>query len=346
MCTFPFPDEQIIGLHRVPHDDENSSPPSPLAKLTGESSITMTRNRRFSQPLIITSNYFNRYAKELKAVKDKQAADDILFGMGDEHVLEHSFPTFPLEKCVVVTSRSVVSIELTHEPHLIFLNLVHNGEWNKCEQFCKVFGLEYNRCMEYGGDALLRRSFVDQALKAYDIAQVLPIKIALKLAMFGQNDALMELCAKTLKISHVINSTHPKSHVINHVMQLTKNRCLNDTENMSETERNCGKSTTNFSYEQFESSTDLQMSNSSQFHLANLLLLTMTEKAIKENRMMALWNFLVINKRFHSNMSSIVLAQSGLYSSATILALSRGAQLDVFCALVSVVNQQFGKLRE
>lgn len=54
-------------------------------------------------------------------------------------------------------------------------------------------------------------------------------------------------------------------------------------------------------------------------------------------------NFLVTNKRFHTNMSSIVLAQSGLYSAVSVLALNRGAQLDVFCALIGVVNQQFGR---
>lgn len=41
-------------------------------------------------------------------------------------------------------------------------------------------------------------------------------------------------------------------------------------------------------------------------------------------------------------MSSIVLAQSGLYSSVTVLALNRGAHMDAFCALVGVTNQEFG----
>lgn len=42
-------------------------------------------------------------------------------------------------------------------------------------------------------------------------------------------------------------------------------------------------------------------------------------------------------------MSSIVLAQSGLYSSTIVLALNRGAHLDAFCALVGVTNQEFGE---
>lgn len=41
-------------------------------------------------------------------------------------------------------------------------------------------------------------------------------------------------------------------------------------------------------------------------------------------------------------MTSIVLCQSGLYYSATLLALVRGAHLDAFCGLVSSSNQDFG----
>lgn len=51
---------------------------------------------------------------------------------------------------------------------------------------------------------------------------------------------------------------------------------------------------------------------------------------------------MVVNKRYHTNMSSIVLAQSGLYSSTIVLALNRGAHMDAFCALVGVTNQEFG----
>lgn len=54
-------------------------------------------------------------------------------------------------------------------------------------------------------------------------------------------------------------------------------------------------------------------------------------------------NFLVTNKRYHTNMTSIVLCQSGLYSSAVLLASARGAHLDAYCGLVGVSNQEFGK---
>lgn len=50
----------------------------------------------------------------------------------------------------------------------------------------------------------------------------------------------------------------------------------------------------------------------------------------------------MINKRYHTNMSSVVLCQSGLYSAAVILALNRGAHMDAYGSLIAVTNQEFG----
>lgn len=41
-------------------------------------------------------------------------------------------------------------------------------------------------------------------------------------------------------------------------------------------------------------------------------------------------------------MSSVVLAQSGLYSSTIILALNRGAHMDALCALAGTIIQDYG----
>lgn len=57
-------------------------------------------------------------------------------------------------------------------------------------------------------------------------------------------------------------------------------------------------------------------------------------------------NFLVTNTKYHTNMTSIVLCQSGLFSAAIILAKVRGVCLDTFNALVSVVAQEFGWYNE
>lgn len=52
------------------------------------------------------------------------------------------------------------------------------------------------------------------------------------------------------------------------------------------------------------------------------------------------------NKKYHPNMTSIVLCQSGLYYAAVLLACARGAHLDAFCGLVGVCNQEFGWYNE
>lgn len=44
-----------------------------------------------------------------------------------------------------------------------------------------------------------------------------------------------------------------------------------------------------FSYRNDDIATDLQMSNSSQFHLSNLLFLTLTERCIRDKNYMPLW---------------------------------------------------------
>lgn len=217
-------------------------------------------------------------------------SDDIVFDLNDQNILEHTFPTIPLDQCLVVTNRSVVSVQFTDHPHIMFLNLVKNGEWEKCDEFCKLFELDFNQCVEYSGDVLLKRKQITQALLAYNAAKVIPIKTALKLAMFGENNALMHLCAMALKIAHVLESSHAKGVAIGYVMQSEHfGGKRNASAKLTKMERNCGRATTDFSYDYHESTADLQMSNSSQFHLSNLLLLTLTERAIKENRLMPLW---------------------------------------------------------
>lgn len=54
-------------------------------------------------------------------------------------------------------------------------------------------------------------------------------------------------------------------------------------------------------------------------------------------------NFLTTNVKYHTNMTSIVLSQSGLYSAALLLAKIRGVFIDTFSALTNVAAQEFGK---
>lgn len=146
------------------------------------------------------------------------------------------------------------------------------------------------------------------------------MKTALKLAMFGENNALMHLCAMALKTLYVLKSTHPLSYHIDDLADLqdprfgrgdspvtgsqvgggvhqsifpNKSHLSGFNQSLSAAQlkaaSNTGLVCTDFSYETDEAVTDLQMSNSSQFHLSNLLLLTLTEKTIKEKKCMPLW---------------------------------------------------------
>lgn len=50
------------------------------------------------------------------------------------------------------------------------------------------------------------------------VAQIPPIKTALKLAMFNQNSALMHLCAMALKTVYIIKSGYPRNHTIDYLL--------------------------------------------------------------------------------------------------------------------------------
>lgn len=122
------------------------------------------------------------------------------------------------------------------------------------------------------------------------------MKTALKLAMFGQNSALMHLCAMALKIVYILRSAYPKNHTLKYVNDELKPNLFETTKTnasksskKAKNELNAGVLCSDFSYDKDETPGDLQMSNSSQFHLSNLLLLTLTEKAIKDKQLMPLW---------------------------------------------------------
>lgn len=124
------------------------------------------------------------------------------------------------------------------------------------------------------------------------------MKTALKLAMFGQNGALMHLCAMALKTVYLLKSSHAKNHTIKYVLDNSLTCQVVDTKKSTikscssrkaKNDLNCGTLCSDFSYDRDETPGDLQMSNSSQFHLSNLLLLTLTEKSIKDKQLMPLW---------------------------------------------------------
>lgn len=309
---FPFPDEKIVNVHRVSNSSITGHPSSaaPVIEITSETNqITVpigTTNVGerpvIQQPRITTQNYVETFSKDHAQRKDSSIEDSNFFDLDDKSVLEHCFPTIELDQCLVVTDRSLYMIELNHLPHVVFLNLVKKSNWKCCEEFCKIFNIDFNQAMEYAGDVLLRKNKVTQALHTYNLSRIPAVKTSLKLAMMGQNGALMHLCAMALKIGNILKSVHSKSHTIDYVSNARQQQQLIQHEQQRRTsgrtpnskkikdELNVGVPCSDFSYDKDETPSDLQMSNSSQFHLSNLLLLTLTEKTIKDkHHMMPLW---------------------------------------------------------
>lgn len=105
-----------------------------------------------------------------------------------------------------------------NHPEVVFLNLVKEYQWKACDEFCKVFGLNFCQCIEYAGDYLLRKNRTTHALLTYNVAKIPPIKTALKLAMFNQNSALMHLCAMALKTVYIIKSCYPRNQTIDYLL--------------------------------------------------------------------------------------------------------------------------------
>lgn len=217
-----------------------------------------------------------------------------------------------------------------------------------CDDFCKTFNLQLSECVEFSGDILLRKKKIEQALLTYNIARIPPIKTALKLAMFNETAALRQIASMALKISFILESKHPMSHIIYELLKEVKERheksdvILKSMRDKDSTKPIYSeKIISDFTYNSTDNF-EVQMSNSAQFHLSNLLFLTLCERCVKDKNLMPLWNFITTNTKYHTSLSSIILSQSGLYSSAILLAMHRGACLDVFSCLVSMADHVFG----
>lgn len=190
------------------------------------------------------------------------------------------------------------------------------GEWQQCREFCNTFDLNYESCIEFAGDYLLRQRKVTQALITYNSAKIKPIRTALKLAMYGQTVALMHLCAMALKITYILNSkylTHPiirsllpdityrhSEDVRDKLYVEAGNNPVTDDSNQTDQQantvlldaNNCGISCSDFAYKPENSTSGhnaSQISPSSQFHLANLLLISLAEITVTEKNYIPLW---------------------------------------------------------
>lgn len=323
LAQFSFPNEKIINIHRK------------INVLSNKSCFTEEKRKSTGSEFYYLKEYSNYHSK-LEHAK--------CFDMSDIQVLQNIFPEIELEKCYIVTDKNVYCIELSDCSHIIFLNMANSALWSACEDFCKTFNLLLAQCIEFAGDVFLKRKKVTQALLTYNIARIPPIKTALKLASFGECNALMHLCAMALKNTHVIKSKYLTDPHMRYLLK-TANLRMEDYEdikidqpNSQIGDVNSGKPCSDFNYSNDEISADLQMSSSSQFHLSNFMLMTLCEKCIRDSNFVPLWNYLATNQRYHSNLSSIVLCESGFYAAAVLVAKIRGACLNVFLSLVRVAD--------
>lgn len=181
---YSFQNETIINIHRMPDNQADTISYNVVNNGTenGDENVALIgtvysgERSTIPQPKVLTRNYLENYQKDKKSnSKNKtknEEPDDDFFDGDDKNVVEHVFPTLEYEQCLIVTDRSVYTIQLKTEPHILFLSLVRSGNWKACEEFCKVFNLEYMQCVEYAGDILLRKNEVTQSLLTYNVAKV------------------------------------------------------------------------------------------------------------------------------------------------------------------------------
>jgi len=176
----------------------------------------------------------------------------------------------------------------------LFLDAALQNEFNQCRDFCNTFDLSFEQCIEFAGDYLLRRKKITQALLTYNKARVKPIRTALKLAMYGHTYALMQLSAMALKSTYLLRSRYLGHPLLKGILSDITYRHSEDVrvilpEKQEQEDVISGAVCSDYHYGVDESISALQMSPSSQFHLANLLLITMAEKAVNDKNYIPLW---------------------------------------------------------
>ncbi|XP_055592814.1 uncharacterized protein LOC129744353 [Uranotaenia lowii] len=334
LAMFQFPDQKILDIHRVtPTDDipvnttDAESPTNPPEEQADARSV-------FQNPSV--SNYL-RMQRTLRMDKKLDTLES--------QVMVAEFPKVEFDKALVVTDKNLYTVELNGTARNLFLRLAHKSIWAACEDFCTTFGLPLASCVEYAGDVLLRRRKITEALMTYGVARLPPMKTALKLAMVNENGALMKLCSMALRNSHIINSQFVMHDVMKilveeaHLGNVVYDSLMNLNSNFSLKPINSGAQCSDYSYDSTGVPWDVQISTTAQFHLSNLMFLTLCERCVRDKNYIPLWNFIVTNSKYHTSLACIILAHGKLYSSAVLLAMTRGTCLDVFSCLIGIWEQ-------
>lgn len=334
LALFQFTDEKILEIHRItPLGDGNEAKDPDEQRFNAKDEPGDVRSI-FQKST--ASNYL-RMQRNLRMDKKLETHES--------QVMIGEFPRVEFDRAVVVTDKNLYSIELNDTARNIFLKLAHKLLWAACEDFCTTFGLPLATCVEYAGDVLLKRRKITEALMTYNAARLSPMKTALKLASVNENGALMKLCSMALRNSHIINSQFVMHDVMKilvdeaHLGNVVYDSLMNLNAKVSLKPINAGLQCSDFSYENDDVSWDVQISTTAQFHLSNLMLLTLCERCVQDKNYIPLWNFIVTNSKYHTSLACIVLAHGKLYSSVVLLAMVRGTCLDVFSCLIGIWEQ-------
>ncbi|XP_065095854.1 uncharacterized protein ca [Ochlerotatus camptorhynchus] len=334
LALFQFPDEKILEIHRIsPLGDRSESKDSDEFSFNAQDEPGDVRS--FFQKSTV-SNYL-KMQRNLRMDKKLETHES--------QVMVGEFPRVDFDRALIITDKNLYSIELNDTARNLFLKLAHKSLWAACEDFCTTFGLPLATCVEYAGDVLLKRRKITEALMTYNVARLSPMKTALKLASVNENGALMKLCSMALRNSHIINSQFVMHDVMRllvdeaHLGNVVYDSLMNLNAKVSLKPINAGAQCSDFSYENDDVSWDVQISTTAQFHLSNLMLLTLCERCVQDKNYIPLWNFIVTNSKYHTSLACIILAHGKLYSSVVLLAMVRGTCLDVFSCLIGIWEQ-------
>lgn len=332
LALFQFPEEKVLAIHRVSSLGEEG-------KDAEEVKQNATEDGGDGRSVFNKSTVSNYLKMQRSLRMDKKLETN------EAQVMVGAFPRVEFDKAVVVTDKNLYSIELNDTARQLFLKLAHKSLWAPCEDFCTTFNLPLATCVEYAGDVLLKRRKITEALMTYNVARLSPMKTALKLAQVNENGALMKLCSMALRNSHIINSQFVMHDVMRflvdeaHLGNVVYDSLMNLNAKVSLKPINAGAQCSDYSYENDDVSWDVQISTTAQFHLSNLMLLTLCERCVQDKNYIPLWNFIVTNSKYHTSLACIVLAHGKLYSSAVLLAMTRGTCLDVFSCLIGIWEQ-------
>uniref|UniRef100_A0A182NZG2 Uncharacterized protein n=1 Tax=Anopheles epiroticus TaxID=199890 RepID=A0A182NZG2_9DIPT len=338
--VFHFPDERVLDIYRVSPAswkvDQSPSSDVPEQQPTGGSNVGEPSDGRS----IFQKSAVSNYLRIQRGLRMERKLD-----MTEQQVMAEEFPGIEFDQALIVTDRNLYSVELADCAKNLFLNLAHKCIWAACEDFCATFGLPLASCIEYAGDVLLRRKRISEALMTYNVARLSPMKTALKLALANESKALMKLSAMALRNSHIINSQFLMHDVMRqlvdeaHLGNVVYDSLMNLNSRTTLKPINTGAQCSDFSYDNDDVMLDVQISPADQFHLSNLMFLTLCERCTVDKNYIPLWNYIVTNSKYHTSLACIMLAHGKLYSTAVLLAMTRGTCLDVFSCLVGTWEQ-------